>query len=91
MKLIKGKVKFVRSLISCIVFPLLLCFFYSYVQRGSNWYEVNQWLGIALGIAFIIRGLFEQKVAKNPNNTKMSYIGSGVILLYVILRFFNIM
>lgn len=91
MKLIKGKVKFIRSLIGCVIFPLLLCFFYSYVQSGSNWHEVNQGLGVALGISFIIRGVFEQKVAKNKNNTKMSYIGAAVILGYVVLRFFNIM
>ena len=91
MKLIKGKVRFIRSLIGCLVFPLILCYFYTYVQDGSNWYEVNQYLGIALGIVFILRGVFELKMARNKYNTKMSFVGAGVILLYVALRFFNIM
>lgn len=91
MKLVKGKVRFIRSLIGCIIFPLLICYFYSYVQEGSNWYEVNQWLGLALGLAFIGRGFFELKIAKNKQNTKMSFIGAVVILMYVILRYFNIM
>ncbi|MGL4991786.1 MAG: hypothetical protein ACRC57_11595 [Sarcina sp.] len=90
MKLVKGKVKFIRSMLGCIIFPLLFCFFYSFVQSGSNWFEVNQWLGIALGIAFLVRAIFEQKIAKNKNNTKMSYFGTIVVFLYVILRFFNI-
>ncbi|MGL5574297.1 MAG: hypothetical protein ACRDCW_01865 [Sarcina sp.] len=91
MKLVKGKVRFIRSLIGGIVFPLLICYFYSYVQQESNWYEVNQGLGIALGIVFIGRGFFELKVAKHIQNAKISFIGAIVILLYVVLRYFNIM
>ena len=71
MKLIKGKVRFIRSLIGCLVFQLILCYFYSYIQTGSKWYEVNQYLGIALGITFILRGIFELKMAKNKYNTKI--------------------
>ena len=91
MRLVKGKVRFIRSLIGCVIFPLLLCYFYSYVQKGSNWYEVNQGLGLALGTAFIIRGFFELKVAKHMQNTKISFIGAAVILMYIILRYFNLM
>ncbi|WP_297518866.1 hypothetical protein [uncultured Clostridium sp.] len=91
MKLVKGKVRFIRSLIGCVVFPLLLCYFYSYVQEGSNWYEVNQWLGVTLGIVFIGRGIFEYKIAKHMQNTKISFLGAIVILIYVVLRYFHIM
>lgn len=91
MRLIKGKVRFIRSIMGCFIFPLILCYFYSYIQIGSNWYEVNQWLGLALGLAFLIRGVFEYKVAKNKSNTKLSFMAAIIITLYVIARYFGIL
>lgn len=90
MRLIKGKVKFIRSIMGCFIFPMILCYFYSYVQTGSNWYQVNQWLGLALGILFIVRAIFEFKIAKNKNNSKFSLLGGVAILLYVIMRYVTI-
>lgn len=89
MKLIKGKVKFIRSIMGCFIFPFILCYFYTYVQKGSNWYQVNQYLGLALGILFIVRAIFEFKMAKNKSNAKFSLLGGGVILLYVLVRCFT--
>lgn len=86
MRLVKGKVRFIRSMIACVLFPVLLCFFYSYVQIGSNWKEVNIGLGILLAIICALRGVFEMKVAKNKANTKFSFMGTIVVILYIIIR-----
>ena len=56
MKLVKGKVSFIRdNLWACIIFPLIFGKFYSYVMSGSNWSEVNQTIGIILIVLFIYK------------------------------------
>ncbi|MGL5615800.1 MAG: hypothetical protein ACRDD2_06140 [Sarcina sp.] len=87
MKLVKGKVSFIRSLLACIIFPLVFGYFYSYVMTGSNWHEVNQWIAVALIIILFIRAYVEYKIAENKSNGKITIFCAVALLLYTLIRF----
>ncbi|MFR5264317.1 hypothetical protein [Clostridium sp.] len=89
MKLVKGKISFIRSILACIIFPLVFGYFYSYVMSGSNWSEVNQTIGIILIALLSIRAYFEYKIAKNKGNVKITIIALVAFSLYTIIRFFR--
>ncbi|MGG5461969.1 hypothetical protein [Clostridium sp. B9] len=84
MKLIKGKIPFIRSIFGCFIFPLVVGYFYTYLR--PDWFITNQFIGLTAGILLLARGVFEQKAAKNDRNAKYSYLGGGAIILYVIAR-----
>lgn len=87
MKLVKGKVSFIRSILACIIFPLVFGYFYSYVMTGSNWFQVNQTLGIMLIGLLGVRAYFEVKIANNKSNAKITIIAIVALSLYTIIRF----
>ncbi|HHD2751682.1 TPA: hypothetical protein ACOTG0_000426 [Clostridium perfringens] len=89
MKLIKGKVPFIRSLFGCFIFPLVIGYFYTYLN--PSWFVTNQLIGLAAGGLLIARGVFEEVIAKNKKNAKYSFVGGGAIILYVIARYFGIL
>lgn len=84
MKLVKGKIPFIRSIFGCFIFPLVIGYFYTYLK--PNWFFTNQCIGLVAGILLLARGIFEQKLAKCERNAKYSYIGGGAIILYVLAR-----
>lgn len=89
MKLIKGKVPFIRSLFGCFIFPLVVGYFYTYLK--PDWFVSNQLIGVVAGVLLIARGVFEELMAKNRKNAKLSFICGGAIILYTIARQFGIL
>lgn len=89
MKLVKGKISFIRSILGCFIFPLLIGYFYTYLNPA--WFMPNEIIGLILGLLFLIRGYFEVKIANNIRNGKFSYICGGITILYVILRSSNLL
>ncbi|MDZ5252299.1 hypothetical protein [Clostridium sp. LIBA-8841] len=89
MKLIKGKVPFIRSIFGCFIFPLVIGYFYTYLN--PSWFVTNQWIGVVAGVLLIARGVFEEVMAKNKKNAKYSFFCGGIIILYVIARQFGIL
>ncbi|MDV5106346.1 hypothetical protein R2R32_08720 [Clostridium perfringens] len=43
------------------------------------------------GALLIARGIFEKVMANNQRNAKVSFLGGGAIILYVIARYFGIL
>ena len=89
MKLVKGKIPFIRSICGCFIFPLVIGYFYTYLN--PEWFTTNQWVGVAAGALLIARGIFEKVMANNQRNAKVSFLGGGAIILYVIARYFGIL
>lgn len=89
MKLIKGKIPFIRSIFACFIFPLVIGYFYTYLNK--EWFLTNQGIGLALGVLLLARGFFEKSVAKNIRNANISFLGGGAISLYVLARYFGIL
>lgn len=89
MKLVKGKIPFIRSIFGCFIFPLVVGYFYTYLK--PDWFITNQWIGIVAGGLLIVRGIFELKIAKADRNAKYSFLGGGAIILYVVTRALGIL